>query len=107
MPYTPDELKELQWYQTFLEADEIRYGQNKLVLLAEAAVSSSLGAADSDSKLIRDDENTILLFENPSKNKIEEDPNSRIFHNTEVKRLKTKEGDSVVMQIIDRRFKEL
>ena len=38
---------------------------------------------------------------------IEEDPQSRILHDTEVKRLKTKEGDAMVMQVIDRRFREL
>ena len=103
MPYTPEQLKELKWYQTFLEADEIKYRQNKLLLLSQSNVSGSTGS----SALIRDEENTILLFENPSKNMIEEDPQSRILHDTEVKRLKTKEGDAVVMQVIDRRFREL
>ena len=103
MPYTPEQLKELEWYQTFLEADEERYRQNKLLLLDNANISGSAGG----SNLIRDEENTILLFENPSKNIIEEDPQSRILHDTEVKRLKTKEGDAMVMQVIDRRFREL
>lgn len=103
MPYTPEQLRNLEWYQTFLEADEENYRQNKLLLLERSSVSGSAGG----SALIRDEENTILLFENPSKNMIEEDPNSRILHDTEVKRLKTKEGDTAVMQVIDRRFREL
>ena len=103
MPYTQDELKNLEWYQTFLKVDEEKYKQNKLLLLARAQESGSAGGSD----LIRDEQNTILLFENPNTNKIEEDPNSTILHDTEVKRLKTKEGDTVVMQILDRRFREL
>ena len=54
MPYTPEQLKELEWYQTFLEADEERYRQNKLLLLDNANISGSAGG----SNLIRDEENT-------------------------------------------------
>ena len=96
MPYTPEQLRNLEWYQTFLEADEENYRQNKLLLLERSSVSGSAGG----SALIRDEENTILLFENPSKNMIEEDPNSRILHDTEVKRLKTKEGEREQFSIV-------
>ena len=46
MPYTPEQLKELEWYQTFLEADEERYRQNKLLLLDNANISGSAGGSN-------------------------------------------------------------
>ena len=105
MPYTPEELKDMTWYQDFISADEERYLQNKQVLLERAALSGS--ADDGSSFLARDSENIILLFEDPYKNEILEDPTSKIIYNTEVKRLKTKEGDFMVTSIIDRTFREL
>tara|TARA_R110001592_G_scaffold140099_3_gene360728 strand:+ start:133 stop:447 length:315 start_codon:yes stop_codon:yes gene_type:complete len=104
MPYTQEELKKLKFYTDLIDADEQQYLQKKAVLTREANLS---GSANVGTKLIRDQSNTVLLFEDPYKNQLLEDDTSKIIHNLKVKKLKTKESDTVLDEIIDRRFREL
>jgi len=98
-------LQELDWYQNLIVEDEERYLRNKELLMLRAAISGS--TVDDTTALTRDSSNAVLLFEDPYQNQILEDPSTKIIHNTQVKRLKTKEGDTMVYQIISRTFSEL
>ena len=104
MPYTQEELKNLKFYTDLIDADEQQYLQKKAVLLQQANVS---GSANVGSMLLRDQSNAVLLFEDPYKNEILEDEQSKIIHNLKVKKLKTKENDTALNEILDRRFREL
>ena len=104
MPYTQEELKNLKFYTDLIDADEQQYLQKKLTLIESANVS---GSANNGAKLIRDQSNAVLLFEDPYKNELLEDEQSKIIHNLKVKKLKTKENDTALNEILDRRFREL
>jgi len=109
MPYTPEELQNMEWYQDLIAADERRYIDRKQSIQIQNMYSSSLGApvGGDGSQLIRDQDNTVLFFENPYLNKIDEDGESKVVHNLEVKILKTKENDSIINEVLDRTFREL
>ena len=103
MPYTQEELQKLNFYKKLTEEDELQYLQNKEVLTRKAETSGSAN----QSSLVRDSLNKILLFENPYKNELLEDESSKIVYDLKVKTLKTKESDTIVEEILDRRFREL
>lgn len=104
MPYTPEELRELSWYQQLIKADEQAYLNNKDLLKQTAAES---GSAYDGSLLIRNEANEILIFENPYKDELLEDETTMIVHDSRVKRLKNKENDYIIDELLDRGFKEL
>ena len=62
------------------------------------------GSAYEGNFLVRDESNTVLLFENPWQNQLPEDESTRIVYNTELKALKT---DDSVDNILEREFREL
>lgn len=101
MPYTQEELQQLEWYQNLIDADEKAYLSKKDSLLEMITVS---GSADDGSNLIRDDNGVILVFENPYTNTLNEDPESRVLYDTRVDTLK---NDGRVDDILDREFGEL
>ena len=102
MPYTQEELQSLTWYQNLIDEDEQQYLQNKDLLLQQAALS---GSADNGSLLVRDENNAILLFENPYTNIIPQDPSANYIHSLTVGKLK--DDESSVNNILDRNFEEL
>ena len=53
---------------------------------------------------MRDKSNTILLFEDPYQNQLQEDESSKIVYDLKVKKLKT---DDSINQILSREFREL
>ena len=101
MPYTQEELKNLQWYQDLIDEDEQQYLQRKSLLEQRVAIS---GSADDGSLLTRDNKGNILLFENPYTGEIYEDPSTKIVHITIVDQLKDNEE---INDIIDRDLREL
>jgi len=103
MPYTQEELQKLDFYKRLTEEDEQQYLQNKATLELKANYS---GSANQGS-LVRDSLDKILLFENPYKNELLEDESSKIVYDLKVKTLKTKESDTIVEEVLDRRFREL
>jgi len=103
MPYTQEELQKLDFYKRLTEEDEQQYLQNKATLELKANYSGSAN----QSSLVRDSLNKILLFENPYKNELLEDESSKIVYDLKVKTLKTKQSDTIVEEILDRRFREL
>ena len=62
MPYTPEELQNMAWYQDLLDQDEQQYLTKREYLLGQTDIS---GSAYDGSLMARDPSNTILLFENP------------------------------------------
>jgi len=101
MPYTKDELKTHSFYQNLIDEDEQKYLNDKQLLMDRAAIS---GSTDDGNLLVRDEENNVLLFEDPYKNEIPKDPSTRLVVKTIVDRLK---DDESINDIIDRDIREL
>ena len=102
MPYTQEELQELEWYQNLINADEKAYISRRDSLLE--AINESGIYGDNGSNLIRDENGVILVFENPYTDTLNEDPESRVFYDTRVDSLK---NDSSINEVLDREFEEL
>ena len=100
MPYTQEELKNLTFYQNLIDEDEQQYLQNKASLELIAGISGSANQGN----LLRDESNTILLFEDPYKNQLQEDESSKIVHDLKVNKLKTNDS---INEILNRQFREL
>ena len=100
MPYTQEELKKLDFYQNLIDEDEQQYLQKKADLELQANISGSANRG----VIVRDKSNTILLFEDPYQNQIQEDESSKIVYDLKVKKLKT---DDSINQILSREFREL
>ena len=92
MPYTQEELQNLSWYQNLIDED---------VLEAQAAIS---GSADDGTLLVRDSEDTILIFENPYTGELPHDPSTKIIHSSIVNQLKDDEAS--INSVLDRDFEE-
>tara|TARA_R100000084_G_C4545598_1_gene97644 strand:- start:75 stop:380 length:306 start_codon:yes stop_codon:yes gene_type:complete len=101
MPYTPEELQNLPWYQNLIDEDEQKYLVKREFLLNKSNIS---GSAYDGSLMARDESNTILLFENPYTNELRQDPSTMIVFKTEVNSLKKDEN---INNIIARDFEEL
>ena len=71
MPYTTEELQELEFYQNLLAEDEERYLNNRNIHIQRSQHSGSadLGAT------FRDDEGRVLVFENPYTGELEDEQN--------------------------------
>ena len=104
MPYTQEELQNLAFYQNLIDEDEQQYLQQKSLLELQASIS---GSGDDGSLLIRDETDTILLFEDPYQNQLPEDPSTKVVYDLNVKLLKTKESDTIINEVLDRSFREL
>ena len=100
MPYTQEELKNLTFYQNLIDEDEQQYLQNKASLELRAGIAGSANQGN----LLRDESNTILLFEDPYKNQLQEDESSKIVHDLKVNKLKTNDS---INEILNRQFREL
>ena len=101
MPYTISELNELDYYQNLKDEDEQRYlmERERLVLIA-----ASSGSAYDGSLLTRDQNGTIMLFENPYTGELYEDETTTLYIDRRVDQLK---DDSSIDEVIDREFTEL
>ena len=104
MPYTQEELQNLAFYQNLIDEDEQQYLQQKSLLELQASIS---GSGDDGSLLIRDETDTILLFEDPYQNQLLEDSSTKVIYDLNVKLLKTKESDTIINEVLDRAFREL
>jgi len=101
MPYSKEELKELPFYQNLVDGDEQAYLQNREVIKMKMAIS---GSTYDGSLISRDEDNTILLFENPYTGKLYEDETTELYVSRVVDKLK---DDDSINQTIDRTFREL
>tara|TARA_B100001113_G_C21119424_1_gene626748 strand:+ start:128 stop:433 length:306 start_codon:yes stop_codon:yes gene_type:complete len=101
MPYSKEELKELPFYQNLVDGDEQAYLETRNKLQLEIAIS---GSAYDGNLITRDENGTILLFENPYTGKLYEDETTELFVSRNVDQLK---DDDSINETIDRRFREL
>ena len=79
MPYTQEELQNLSWYQNLIDEDEQAYLANKDFLEAQAAIS---GSSNDGTLLVRDSDNTVLIFEDPYTGELPHDPSTKIIHSS-------------------------
>lgn len=101
MPYSKEELKELPFYQNLVDGDEQAYLQNREVIQRKIAIS---GSAYDGNLISRDDDGTILLFEDPYTNKLYEDETTELYVSRVVDQLK---DDDSINDVIDRTIREL
>jgi|TARA_B100000035_G_C21029438_1_gene567632 hypothetical protein len=103
MPYTQEELQKLSFYQNLINEDEQQYLENRQALELRAGISGSANQGQP----IRDESNSILLFEDPYRNQLLQDEASKIVYDLRVRTLKTKESDNIIEEVLDRGFREL
>jgi hypothetical protein len=102
MPYTQEELQKLDFYQNLINEDEQQYLQRRTLLQDIANVS---GSADDGSLVLRNEEGTVMIFENPYTNELyETGPDSTLITNLFSYELK---NDATISEIFDREFTEL
>ncbi len=102
MPYTQEELKNLQFYQDLKNEDEQSYLQNRELLQLRAEAS---GSADDGSLILRNDEGTVMVFENPYTGELYgRDASSKLVVSLITDNLT---NNMSIDGIIDREFREL
>jgi len=95
MPYTPEELQELAFYQNLVNEVE------RERLQALAGIS---GSAYDGSLLVRGEDGSIRLFEDPYTGELYDDETTTLFVKRKVDQLK---DDDFINDIIDRNITEL
>ena len=101
MTYSKEELKELPFYHNLVDGDEQDYLQIREVTKMKMAIS---GSAYDGSLITRDEDGTILLFEDPYTNKLYEDETTELYVSRVVDQLK---DDDSINDVIDRTIREL
>jgi hypothetical protein len=102
MPYTQEELQKLDFYQNLINEDEQQYLQRRALLQDIANVS---GSADDGSLVLRNEEGTVMIFENPYTGELyDSGPDTTLIIDLSTDTLK---NDVTVSEIIDREFTEL
>ena len=101
MPYTPEELQELSFYQNLIDEEEQKYLVERERLQALVGIS---GSAYDGSLLVRSETGVIRLFENPYTGEIYDDETTTLFVTRKVDQLK---DDDSINDIIDRNITEL
>ena len=102
MPYTKEELQELEFYQNLIVEDELRYLNERQIIIDRALVS---GSADTG-QTARDEEGNVLIFESPYTGELqdEQNPTSMIVATKISDNLR---NDISINEIISRTFGEL
>ena len=102
MPYTQEELQQNEYYQNLINADEQAYEAQR-ELYRTAFLNS--GGEDNGSLLTRDQDGTILLFENPYTGILYQDETTTYIKTLEVEQFKINE--TILDEVIDRQITEL
>ena len=101
MPYTQEELQELEFYQNLIDEDEQRYLQNRQIYIARFQAS---GSADDGSQTVRDDDGNILVFESPYTGELDPpDHSNKMVADMNTDNLK---NDISINDVINRQFRE-
>ena len=101
MPYTPEELNELAFYQNLVNEEEQKY----LVKRERAQLSMNLsGSAYDGSLLTRNSSGEIELYENPYTGELYDDETTILYVSRAVDQLK---DDDSINNIINRDIREL
>ena len=102
MPYTKEELQELEFYQNLKDEDEQRYIQKRQLLITRFEAS---GSADMGTQTVRDDDGNILVFENPYNGQLDPpDDSNKIVADMNSEQLK---NNLSINELINREFREL
>ena len=103
MPYTQEDLQQLDFYQNLIDEDEQQYLQRRRLLRDAASIS---GSADDGSLVLRNEEGTVMIFENPYTNELyESGPDSTLVVDLLTDTLKN--DSTTINKIFDRNFTEL
>jgi hypothetical protein len=102
MPYTKEELENNEYYTNLRDEDEQLYlGQRELYKTAFLGN----GGTDDGSLLVRDEDGTILLFENPWTEELYKDETTTLIQSLEVEQFKINED--ILNDVIDRDIVEI
>ena len=103
MPYTQEDLQQLDFYQNLIDEDEQQYLQRRRLLRDAASIS---GSADDGSLVLRNEEGTVMIFENPYTNELyESGPDSTLVVDLLTDTLKN--DSTTINKLFDRNFTEL
>ena len=102
MPYTQEELQQNEYYQNLINAEEQAY-ESQRELYRTAFLNS--GGENNGSLLTRDQDGTILLFENPYTGTLYQDETTTYVKTLEVEQFKINE--TILDEVIDRQITEL
>ena len=102
MPYTQEELQQNEYYQNLINADEQAY-ESQRELYRTAFLNS--GGENNGSLLTREQDGTILLFENPYTGTLYQDETTTYVKTLEVEQFKINE--TILDEVIDRQITEL
>lgn len=102
MPYTQEELQNNEFYQNLISQDEQAYEAQR-ELYKTAFLDN--GGENDGSQLVRDQDGTILLFENPYTGDLYNDETSTIVKTMEVEQFRI--NDDILDEVIDRGIIEL
>ena len=101
MPYTPEELNELAFYQNLINEEEQKY----LVKREQAQLSMTIsGSSYAGTLLTRNSSGDIELFENPYTGELYDDETTILYIDRIVDQLK---DDDSINDVINRDIREL
>ena len=101
MPYTPEELNELAFYQNLINEEEQKY----LVKREQAQLALAIsGSAYDGSLLTRNSSGAIELYQDPYTGELYDDETTILFVSRTVEQLK---DDDSINNIINRNIREL
>ena len=101
MPYTPEELNELAFYQNLINEEEQKY----LVKREQAQLSMAIsGSSYAGTLLTRNSSGDIELFENPYTGELYDDETTTLYVDRIVDQLK---DDDSINNVINRDIREL
>ena len=101
MPYTPEELNELAFYQNLINEEEQKY----LVKREQAQLSMAIsGSSYAGTLLTRNSSGDIELFENPYTGELYDDETTILYIDRIVDQLK---DDDSINDVINRDIREL
>jgi hypothetical protein len=101
MPYTPEELQELSFYQNLVDEEEQKYLVERERLQGLVGIS---GSAYDGALLVRGPGGVIRLFEDPYTGELYDDETTTLFVTRNVDRLK---DDDSINKVINRDILEL
>ena len=101
MPYTPEELQELSFYQNLVDEEEQKYLVERERLQGLVGIS---GSAYDGGLLVRGPGGVIRLFEDPYTGELYDDQTSTLFASRTVEQLK---DDDSINEILSRNIREL
>ena len=102
MPYTQEELQRLDYYQNLINKEEENYLIRRDLLLLQSAMS---GSGDDGGMVLRNEEGSVLVFENPHTGEMyDQDPSNKLIINLKTENLT---NDATIDEILDRQIEEL